>query len=99
MAISTSGDYERFFLSEGIRYHHLLSPKTGRPAGECRSVTVITKEGAFADAFATGVFVLGPEEGMKVLKKMGFEGIIIDSLGNIYTTPGTRGLIEFKKAS
>jgi FAD:protein FMN transferase len=99
MAISTSGDYERFFVSEGIRYHHLLSPKTGHPVRECRSVTVITKEGASADAFATGVFVLGPEEGMKVLKKMGFEGVIVDSEGNRHTTPGIRGKIEFKKSS
>lgn len=99
MAISTSGDYERFFVSEGIRYHHLLSPKTGHPVRECRSVTVITKEGASADAFATGVFVLGPEEGMKVLKKMRFEGVIVDSGGNLHTTPGIRGKIEFKKSS
>jgi thiamine biosynthesis lipoprotein len=99
MAISTSGDYERFFFLEGIRYHHILSPKTGHPARECRSVTVITKEGASADAFATGIFVLGPEEGMQVLKKMGFEGIIVDREGNLHTTPGIRGKLEFKKSS
>ena len=97
MAISTSGDYERFFIADGVRYHHLLSPQTGRPVRGCRSVTVIAKEGAFADAFATGVFVLGPEKGLKALEKMGFEGIIVDSRGDIRTTPGTRGKIEFKK--
>lgn len=99
MAISTSGDYERFFISEGTRYHHIIDPRTGLPAGECRSVTVIAKEGIFTDAFATGVFVLGPEAGMKVLKKMGFDGIIVDSRGNIHTTPGIREKIEFKKNS
>jgi FAD:protein FMN transferase len=99
MAISTSGDYERFFFLEGIRYHHILSPKTGHPAGECRSVTVIAKDGASADAFATGIFVLGPEEGMKVLNKMGLEGVIVDGEGNLHTTPGIRGKIEFKKSS
>ena len=99
MAVSTSGDYERFFLSEGIRYHHLLSPVTGHPARGCRSVSVIAGESALADAFATGVFVLGPEEGMKVLERAGLDGVIVDSLGNNRTTPGIRGKIEVKKAS
>jgi FAD:protein FMN transferase len=99
IAISTSGDYERFFLSDGKRYHHILFPQTGQPADKCRSVTVITKEGVFTDAFATGIFVLGPDYGMKVLEVMGFEGIIIDSQGNIHTTPGIREKIEFKRPS
>jgi thiamine biosynthesis lipoprotein len=99
MAVSTSGDYERFFLSDGVRYHHILSPGTGHPARGCRSVSVIAKESAFTDAFATGIFVLGPEEGIKVLEKAGFDGLIVDSLGNIHITPGIRGKIEFKKAS
>jgi len=77
----------------------LLSPKTGRPARECRSVTVITKEDAMTDAFATGVFVLGPEEGMKVLEKMGFKGRIVDRRGKIRTTRGIGGTVAFQKAS
>ncbi len=97
MAISTSGDYERCFILDGKRYHHLLSPKTGYPAEECRSVSIITKEGVFTDAFATGVFILGPEKGMKVLEKMGFDGVIVASQGKVFTTPGLRGKIEFKK--
>jgi FAD:protein FMN transferase len=88
MAISTSGDYQRFFMLDGKRYHHLLSPKTGYPAGRCRSASVIAKEGAFTDAFATGVFILRPEKGMKVLEKMGFEGLIVDNQGRAYKTKG-----------
>jgi len=99
MAISTSGDYERFFVSEGKRYHHLLDPKTGLPAGDCMSVTVIAKEAVFTDAFATGVFILGPEKGLKLLDEMGFEGIIVDSRGKMHLTSGIRGKVEFKKAS
>jgi thiamine biosynthesis lipoprotein len=99
MAISTSGDYERCFILDGKRYHHLLSPKTGYPAEGCQSVSVITKEGAFTDAFATGVFILGPEKGLKVLEKMGFDGIIVDSQGEVHTTPNIRGKIEFKQTS
>ncbi|MBM4147179.1 MAG: FAD:protein FMN transferase [Nitrospira sp.] len=97
MAISTSGDYERFFLFNGKRYHHLLNPKTGLSAQECRSVSIITKEGAFTDAFATGIFILGPEQGLKVLDKLGFEGMIIDSQGKSHLTQGIRKKIEFKR--
>jgi len=97
MAISTSGDYERFFIFDGRRYHHLVSPKTGFPAEGCQSVSIITKEGFFTDAFATAVFILGPEKGMKVLEKMGFDGVIVDSKGKIYITPGIRGKIVFKR--
>jgi thiamine biosynthesis lipoprotein len=99
MAISTSGDYERFFIIDGRRYHHLLSPRTGYPAQKCQSVSVITKEGAFTDAFATGVFILGPEKGIKVLEKLGFDGIIVDSQGKVHTTPNIRGKFEFKRTA
>lgn len=97
MAISTSGDYERFFLSGGKRYHHLLNPKTGLSSQECRSVSIITKEGAYTDAFATGIFILGPGQGVKVLDKLGFEGMIIDSQGKSHLTQGLRKKIEFKR--
>lgn len=99
MAISTSGDYERFFILADKKYHHLLDPKTGHPAQECRSVSIITNECTFTDAFATGIFMLGPERGMKVLEKMGFDGIIIDSQGKIHMTPNIRGKIEFKRTA
>jgi len=97
MAVSTSGDYERFFIEDGKRYHHLLDPVTGHPAGQCKCVSVIANKGVFTDSFATGVFVLGPEKGMKVLQKLGFDGVIIDSQDEIYMTPKIRGKIEFKK--
>lgn len=94
-AISTSGDYERFFEKNGKRYHHLLSPKTGFPAGDCRSVTIITDKAAYADAFATGLFILGLEKGMAILKKLGFEGVFIDKNGKIYITEGIKDKIKF----
>ncbi len=99
MAISTSGDYERFFIEGGKRYHHLLDPRTGKSAGGCKCVSIIAKEGAFTDSFATGIFVLGPEKGLKVLEKLGFDGVIIDSQDKIHMTPGIRGKIEFKKTA
>ncbi|MFN3480029.1 MAG: FAD:protein FMN transferase [Thermodesulfovibrionales bacterium] len=88
MAISTSGDYERFFIKDGKRYHHIMNPKTGQPATGCQSVTVITKEGVFTDGFSTGIFVLGPERGLRLLEELGYGGVIIDTRGKIHITKG-----------
>ncbi len=93
MAISTSGDYQKFFIKDGKKYHHLLNPKTGYPANECRSVTVITKDAAFTDAFATGIFILGPQKGMDALKRLGFDGVIVDKDGKIHVTEGIKDKI------
>lgn len=94
-AISTSGDYERFFIRDGLRYHHVLDPATGSPGPLCRSVTVVTDEGAMSDAFATAVFILGPDKGMEVLTRLGFDGIIIASDGVVHTTKGLEGRVEY----
>ena len=72
--ISTSGDYERYFILNGVRYHHLLDPRTGYPARGFESVTMITPEGVWSDGFSK-IFVMGPEKGPALAKKMGF-GII-----------------------
>lgn len=90
MAISTSGDYERFFIQNGKRYHHIIDPKTGYPAMQCQSVTVIARQGVFTDGFSTGVFVLGPKKGLRLLKDLGFDGIIIDSEGKVHMTEGLK---------
>ncbi|HXX81706.1 MAG TPA: FAD:protein FMN transferase, partial [Thermodesulfovibrionales bacterium] len=94
-AISTSGDYERYFILQGKRFHHILDPKTGFPAQGCQSVSIIAKDGVYTDAFATGVFVLGPEKGIALLERMGFGGLIVDKNGTIHTTAGLKGKIEF----
>ncbi len=96
MAISTSGDYERYFIIEGKRYHHILNPKTGYPADGCRSVSIIAKDGAITDPFSTGIFTLGAEKGMKLLEEMGLDGIIVDKDGKIHTTSNLRGKIEIR---
>ncbi|NWF97387.1 MAG: FAD:protein FMN transferase [Nitrospirae bacterium] len=94
-SISTSGDYQRFFILDGKKYHHILDPKTGMPADLCRSVTVIGKENSMTDALATGIFVLGPEEGIKILKENGLNGVIIDKKNNLIITPELDKKIEF----
>lgn len=90
-SISTSGDYERYFVKNGIRYHHILDPKSGYPASECQSVTIISKEGILVDALATAVFVLGPEKGMEFIESNNLiEGIIVDSKGEVKISSGLK---------
>lgn len=84
-AIVTSGDYERFFISDGVRYHHILDPATGQPARGCRSVTVLAPTAAEADACATAAFVLGPEKGIAFLReRSGVRGLIVDAAGGLH---------------
>jgi thiamine biosynthesis lipoprotein len=89
LAVSTSGDYERFQIVDGVRYHHIMDPRTGYPARGCMSTTVITKRSVDADALSTSVFVLGPEEGMKLLEWLpDTEGIIVNAQGGVTATSG-----------
>jgi FAD:protein FMN transferase len=90
-AISTAGDYERFFEQDGVRYHHILDPQTLQPARACQSVTVVAKEGTMADGLDTGIFVLGPERGMALVERLPYvEAIIIDSEGKMTVSSGLR---------
>jgi len=96
-AISTSGDYERYFIMDGKRFHHLLIPKSGYPANTCQSVSVIADQGVMTDAFSTAFFVLGPERGLGLAKEMGMDVMIIDSKGALHTTPGLQGKLTIER--
>ncbi len=67
MAVITSGDYERFFEKDGMKYHHILDPDTGYPARSMVSVTVISPDPALADAWSTALFILGKDKGLKIV--------------------------------
>lgn len=87
--IATSGDYEQYFEVDGVRYHHILDPKTGYPSIGLQSVTIINKSNTIADALATGVFVMGKEKGMKLIETLDdTEAMIIDDDGKIFYSSG-----------
>jgi FAD:protein FMN transferase len=83
-AVSTSGDYERFFEEGGVRYHHILDPSTGRSARDSWSVTILGPDATFTDALSTSVFVLGPQLGLALVDRLpGIDAIIIDASGKL----------------
>mgnify|MGYP004702032589 CR=1 FL=1 len=95
-AVVTSGDYERFFELDGVRYHHIFDPKTGLPGGRCQSATVVAPTAALADALSTAVFVLGPEAGLALVEQFpGALALVIDAAGGRHVSPGLQERIEW----
>jgi thiamine biosynthesis lipoprotein len=96
-SIFTSGDYERFFEVDGTRYHHILDPRSGYPADNATSVTVIHGTAATADAAATALFVAGPDHWAAVARSMGVELVmLVDTHGVIHMTPAMQQRIHFE---
>ena len=94
-AISTAGDYERFFDRDGVRYHHILDPRTLQPARGCQSVTVIAREGVMADGLDTGIFVMGADRGMDLIERLpDVEGVIVDANGRVLVSSGLKGRLQ-----
>jgi len=94
-AVMGSGDYERFFIDDGKRYHHILSPKTGRPAEGLTGITVIYPDPIMADAWATALFVLGPKKGLEIVEKIpGMESIMVTPSGEKLYSSGLRNAIK-----
>jgi thiamine biosynthesis lipoprotein len=88
-AISTSGDYERFFEEDGKRYHHILNPATGRSTEGVLSVTVIGPDATMTDGLSTTLFVLGPERGLQLIETIPqYEAIVVDDTGVLRYSSG-----------
>lgn len=93
-SVETSGNYEKYVLFNGIRYSHIIDPRTGYPATGIVSVSVFSKQTEIADALATGIFVLGVEVGLNLVNQLkGIECIIVDDKGKIHSSKG----IDIKK--
>lgn len=96
--LSTSGDYERYFMEAGKRYHHILDPETGYPVWNgLTSVTVICKSGLFADGLSTACFVLGKEKALPLLEKYGADAAFADEDHKVYLTEGMKERFELLK--
>ena len=94
-AISTAGDYQRFFIKDGKRYHHIIDPVTGFPSDSgLISVSVIAPEGYMADGIDTAILILGAEKGMKLLESMGIDGILVTADKKVLLTGNLKGNVE-----
>lgn len=90
-AFNTSGDYERFVLQRGKRYHHILDPRTGHPVAHTRSVTVLAPTSFIADTLDTAAFVLGPTKGLELVDSVpGALAVIVDADNRVHTSRGLR---------
>lgn len=88
-AISTSGDYERYFIEDGVRYHHIIDPKTGHSALGMLSVSVIGADTTKTDALSTTLFVLGLQQGMELIERIeGYEAVFIDANHKMHFSSG-----------
>jgi len=93
--VSTSGDYERFFMKDGRRYHHILDPDSGQPAIGSRSVTIVARRATLADGLSTGVFIMGPAAGMALIERLpDVEGVIVSDGNEVLVSSGLRGRLE-----
>lgn len=99
-SVFTSGDYERFFEIDGIRYHHIIDPRSGYPANGTASVTVIYNNAATADAAATALFVAGPDEWLSVARDMGIKLVmLVETDGIIHMNPAMQSRMQLEPGS
>jgi FAD:protein FMN transferase len=88
-AVSTSGDYERFFEADGVRHHHIIDPATGRSPAAIHSVTILAADGLTAEALSKSLFVLGLERGMVLIESQpGVDAIVVDAQGRLHYSTG-----------
>ncbi len=90
-ALSTSGDYERFFDEGPVRHHHLIDPRTGRSPDGVRSVTILADDGLTSEAWSKTVFVLGVEAGLALVERQrGIDAVVVDAQGRLHFSSGLR---------
>ena len=96
-AVMTTGDYEDFFFDGGVRYHHVIDPRTGRPANGCRSVTVVGSDAISAEALSRAVFALGAREDAALVERLkGAEAVIVTNDNRVVVTKGLRAAVQYR---
>ncbi|NLV91158.1 MAG: FAD:protein FMN transferase [Firmicutes bacterium] len=95
-SVVTSGTYERYFISDGVKYHHILDPKTGYPAeGNLASVTIVSQNSMAADGLSTSIFILGKEQGQALVETLpGIEAVLVDNDSKVWVSSGLRDRFE-----
>lgn len=94
-AFSTAGDYERSFIKDGKRYHHILDPRSGYPTSGARSVTLFAKDATTADGLDDAVLILGPEKGLKLIESLPDVGaIIVDGENRVHISRRLQGRVR-----
>lgn len=94
-SFSTSGDYERFVVKDGKRYHHIIDPRTGYPADKCRSVTIMAKDATTAEGLSKMLFIWGPEKGLAALAKFpGVEAVVVGNDNKVHVSKGLEGKLK-----
>jgi thiamine biosynthesis lipoprotein len=99
-SFSTSGDYERGFVKDGVRYHHILDTRTGQPAHASHSVTIRARDAFTADAWSKVMFIMGPREALELIRReklTDFEVVWVDDQNQIVTTDGIKGVLRVLK--
>lgn len=95
---STSGDYERYFIQDGQRYHHILDPVTGEPARACVSVTIVATTATVADGLSKGVFILGPDAGMALVERLpDVEAVMVDASNRVLISSGLQDKVKLRR--
>lgn len=103
VSISTSGDYERYFIdADGVRHHHLIDPASGRSPDQVHSVTVMAPDGLTSEALSKCVFVMGVERGLALVEaQAGADAVVVDAQGRLHVSAGLQGVgaaLDEKKA-
>ncbi len=95
-AFSTSGDYERFFLFEGQRYHHLIDPRTCRPGTQSRSATVLARSATDAELLGKAVFLAGGQAGLALAQAWGAQAVLVTQDNRVLVSPELQGALRQK---
>ena len=94
VSVVTSGDYQRYYTVDGVRYGHIIDPRTLRPTGQWRAVCILAEDSAVADALSTALYLLPVDEGQKILDQFGAEAMWIPEEGECVYSPGFQSYIK-----